>query len=227
MAALSRAARLTAKTMPDKGLILDRVTIALSGRRLLSVTHAVAPGEVLTVMGPSGSGKSTLLAYVGGFLDPAFEGSGAVRIDGVDVTDLPAEARHAGLLFQDALLFPHMSVRRNVAFALPPGVGGRADRRSRAEEALAGVGLEGYGDRDPDTLSGGQKARVALARTLVSGPRMLLLDEPFSRLDAELRQQMRELVFAKARAGGLPVILVTHDEADAVAAGGPIVKIGA
>lgn len=227
MAALPRAARLTAKPMSEKGLMLDRVTIALGGRQLLSITHAIAPGEVLTVMGPSGSGKSTLLAYVGGFLDPAFEGSGAVRVDGLDITRLPAEARHAGLLFQDALLFPHMTVRGNVAFALPPGIGGRAHRRARAEEALAGVGLEGFGERDPDTLSGGQKARVALARTLVSAPCMLLLDEPFSRLDAELRQQMRELVFAKARASGLPVILVTHDEADAQAAGGPVVRIGA
>ncbi|MFN3549794.1 MAG: ATP-binding cassette domain-containing protein, partial [Mesorhizobium sp.] len=96
-----------------------------------------------------------------------------------------------------------------------------------AEEALAGVDLAGMGARDPDTLSGGQKARVALARVLVSAPRALLLDEPFSRLDADLRHQMRELVFTKARDGGLPVILVTHDEADASAAGGAIVRIGA
>ncbi len=206
--------------------MLDRVTIALGGRVLVRVTHAVAPGEVLTVMGPSGSGKSTLLAYVGGFLDPAFEASGKVSVDGTDITHLPAEDRHAGLLFQDALLFPHMTVAGNVAFALPPDVKGRALRRARAEEALADVGLEGLGERDPDTLSGGQKARVALARTLVSAPRMLLLDEPFSRLDAELRQQMRELVFGKAKASGLPVILVTHDEADAAAAHGPVVRIG-
>ncbi|SMH34188.1 ATP-binding cassette domain-containing protein [Mesorhizobium australicum] len=213
--------------MSEKGLMLDRVTIALGGRVLVSITHAVAPGEVLTVMGPSGSGKSTLLAYVGGFLDPAFEASGKVSVDGVDITRLPAEERHAGLLFQDALLFPHMTVAGNVAFALPAEVKGRALRRARAEEALADVGLEGLGERDPDTLSGGQKARVALARTLLSSPRMLLLDEPFSRLDAELRQQMRELVFGKAKASGLPVILVTHDEADAAAAGGPVVRIGA
>lgn len=206
--------------------MLDRVTIALGGRVLVSLTHAVAPGEVLTVMGPSGSGKSTLLAYVGGFLDPAFQASGKVSVDGTDITHLPAEERHAGLLFQDALLFPHMTVAGNVAFALPPDVKGRALRRARAEEALADVGLEGFGERDPDTLSGGQKARVALARTLVSAPRMLLLDEPFSRLDAELRQQMRELVFGKAKASGLPVILVTHDEADAAAAHGPVVRIG-
>ncbi len=212
--------------MPDKGLFLDRVAIALAGRVLVAITHRVAPGEVLTVMGPSGSGKSTLLAYVGGFLDPAFQASGAVFCGDVDITRLPAEERHAGLLFQDALLFPHMTMAGNVAFALPPQIRGRAVRRARAAEALADVGLAGLGERDPDTLSGGQKARVALARTLVSTPRMLLLDEPFSRLDADLRQQMRELVFSRAKASGLPVILVTHDEADAQAAGGPVVRIG-
>jgi putative thiamine transport system ATP-binding protein len=212
--------------MSEQGLILDRVSIALAGRMLLSLSHAIRPGEVLTVMGPSGSGKSTLLAYVGGFLDPAFQASGTVHAGGIDVTALPAEDRHAGILFQDPLLFPHMTVRGNIVFAIPPSVRGRAARRAMADEALTGVGLDGLGDRDPETLSGGQKARVALARVLVSGPRMLLLDEPFSKLDADLRQQMRDLVFAKARASGLAVILVTHDEADAEAAAGPIVRIG-
>ena len=212
--------------MADNGLFLDRVTISLGRRVLVALTHRVAPGEVLTVMGPSGSGKSTLLAYVGGFLDRAFEASGTVSVDGVDLTLLAAEDRHAGILFQDPLLFPHMSVGGNLLFAIPHSVRGRAARRAMAEAALDGVGLGGIAKRDPDTLSGGQKARVALARALLSAPRMLLLDEPFSKLDATLRQQMRQLVFAKARAGGLPVVLVTHDEADAAAAGGPVVRIG-
>ena len=212
--------------MADNGLFLDRVTISLGRRLLVALTHRVAPGEVLTVMGPSGSGKSTLLAYVGGFLDRAFEASGTVSVDGVDLTLLAAEDRHAGILFQDPLLFPHLSVGGNLLFAIPHSVRGRAARRAMAEAALDGVGLGGIAKRDPDTLSGGQKARVALARALLSAPRMLLLDEPFSKLDATLRQQMRQLVFAKARAGGLPVVLVTHDEADAAAAGGPVVRIG-
>jgi len=212
--------------MPEAGLILDRVSIALGGRTLLSLSHAVQPGEVLTVMGPSGSGKSTLLAYIGGFLDPAFHASGTVHAAGVDVIALAAEDRHAGILFQDPLLFPHMTVRGNILFAIPATVKGKAARRQMADDALVGVGLDDLGERDPDTLSGGQKARVALARVLVSAPRMLLLDEPFSKLDADLRQQMRDLVFGKARASGLPVVLVTHDEADAQAAGGPIVRIG-
>ncbi len=211
----------------DSGLLLDDVRIALGGEELLALTQRVAPGAVLTVMGPSGSGKSSLLAYVGGFPDPAFTASGRVMCDGVDITALPPQERHAGILFQDALLFPHMTVAGNVAFALPAGVKGGAERQRQACEALEEGDLAGLGDRDPDTLSGGQKARVALARVLVSRPRMLLLDEPFSRLDAALRQQMRDLVFERARATGLPVVLVTHDEADAVAAGGTVVRIGA
>ena len=213
--------------MTDKGLFLDTVSIALNGRVLLALTHHVAPGEVLTVMGPSGSGKSTLLAFIGGFLDPAFQASGKVLADGIDLTSLPAEERHAGILFQDPLLFPHMSVAGNLVFAIPPDVKGKAARLARADTALAGVGLDGMGNRDPDTLSGGQKARVALARVLLSSPRALLLDEPFSKLDQDLRRQMRELVFASARDAGLPVILVTHDEADAEAALGPVIRIGA
>ncbi|MCV3239610.1 ATP-binding cassette domain-containing protein [Mesorhizobium sp. ZC-5] len=212
--------------MTDKGLFLDTVSIALNGRVLLALTHHVLPGGVLTVMGPSGSGKSTLLAYIGGFLDPAFQASGRVLADGVDLTVLPAEERHAGILFQDPLLFPHMSVAGNLVFAIPSHVKGKAARLARADAALAGVGLDGMGNRDPDTLSGGQKARVALARVLLSAPRALLLDEPFSKLDQDLRRQMRELVFVRAREAGLPVILVTHDEADAEAALGPVIRIG-
>lgn len=212
--------------MTKTSLFLDHVSISLDGRALLAVTRRVAAGEVLTLMGPSGSGKSTLLAYIGGLLDPAFSASGRVFAGEIELTALPAEERHAGLLFQDPLLFPHMSVVGNLAFAIAPGLKGREKRLALADETLEGVGLAGMGGRDPDTLSGGQKARVALARVLISSPRLLLLDEPFSKLDQELRQQMRELVFAKARDAGLPVILVTHDEADAAAAGGPVIRIG-
>ncbi len=212
--------------MDDKGLILEGVSVDLAGRRLLAVDARVAPGEVLTVMGPSGSGKSSLIAHIGGFLDPAFTATGRVFAGGLELTALAAEDRHAGILFQDPLLFPHMSVGGNLLFAIPQAVGGRAERRAMAEAMLADVDLAGFLDRDPDTLSGGQKARVALARVLLSAPRMLMLDEPFSRLDAALRGQVRDLVFARARRRGLPVLLVTHDEADAEAAGGRVVVIG-
>lgn len=211
----------------ESGLFLDGVTIRLGAKELVALTHRIRPGEVLTVMGPSGSGKSTLLAYVGGFLDPAFSATGRVLLDGEEITRKPPEERHAGILFQDPLLFPHMTVGGNLAFAIPPEVKRRRERALLAEQALANVDLAGMGDLDPDTLSGGQKARVALARVLLARPRLLLLDEPFSKLDAPLRRQMRELVFGRAREGGLPVLLVTHDEDDAAAAGGPVARIGA
>lgn len=212
------------KTMP---LTLSDVTIRLAGRVLLSISATVMPGDVLTVMGPSGSGKSTLLAYIGGFLDPAFHATGAVRLGQQDLIGLPSQKRHTGILFQDPLLFPHLSVGGNIVFAIPEAIKGRDARRRLAENALDEVGLGGFFDRDPDTLSGGQKARVALQRVLLSEPRLLLLDEPFSKLDTALRQQTRDLVFAKARSAGLPTILVTHDRADADAAGGAVIHIAA
>lgn len=208
-----------------ESLSLDGIDIRLGVKPLIALSAEVAPGETLTVMGPSGSGKSTLLAYIGGFLDAAFAAHGRVLVGALNLIDLPAERRRAGILFQDPLLFPHMSVTSNVAFAVPPDVRGRRARRVVAETALGEVDLAGFGDRDPDTLSGGQKARVALARVLVSRPRLLLLDEPFSKLDMALREQMRELVFGRARQAGLPVILVTHDEADAHSAGGQVVRL--
>ena len=207
------------------GLILENVTIALGAKPLLAINARVQKGEVLTVMGPSGSGKSTLLAYIGGFLDPVFTASGRVLVDGVDLTKVSPEERHTGILFQDPLLFPHMSTGGNLLFALSSNVKGLAKRRERCEIALAGIGLEGFFDRDPDTLSGGQKARVALARVLLSEPRALLLDEPFSKLDFDLRAQTRALVFERAQEFGLPVILVTHEPSDAEAACGEIFRI--
>lgn len=207
----------------EAGLHFDDVSIALGGRRLAALDCRVEPGEVLTVMGPSGSGKSTLLAFVAGFLDPVFEARGRVLLDDRDITALPPNERRAGLMFQDPLLFPHMSVGENLLFAVPAGK--REARRVAVEAALSDAGLEGFYSRDPATLSGGQKARASLMRVLLSQPRALLLDEPFSRLDAALRGQIREFVFARARQGGLPVLLVTHDPDDATAAGGHLLEL--
>jgi len=215
-----------------KGLVLDDVSIAfdgalLGGKPLVGpLSLEVPPGEVVTVMGPSGSGKSTLLAYVGGFLGKAFTARGRVLVDGVDVTAMPPEKRAVGILFQDDLLFPHLSVGGNLAFGLREAVREKARRRAVVEEALEQAGLAGFADRDPGTLSGGQRARVALMRTLLAEPRALLLDEPFGKLDAALRQDVRAFVFARARARGLPTLLVTHDAADAQAAGGRVVEVG-
>nr|WP_246206526.1 ATP-binding cassette domain-containing protein [Propylenella binzhouense] len=206
---------------------LEAVRIRLAGRLLLAVDAAVPPGAILTVMGPSGSGKSTLLAFVAGFLDPAFSAEGGVILDGEDVTRLRPERRGIGLLFQDSLLLPHLSVAGNLLLGLPPRIRGRRARRRLAAEALAGIGLAGFAEADPATLSGGQKARVALMRTLLAEPHALALDEPFSGLDAALRGQMRDLVFGEIRRRRLPALLVTHDPADAAAAAGPVIELAA
>ncbi|MDW5315838.1 ATP-binding cassette domain-containing protein [Rhizobium sp. PL01] len=208
------------------GLHLEAISIALNGRMLLSLSAHVRPGEILTVMGPSGSGKSALLAFIGGFLDPAFTARGHIVINGDNLTGVPAEKRRCGMLFQDPLLFPHLSVGGNLLFGLTPSIVKRDQRRRMVERALADVELEGFFDRDPATLSGGQKARVALQRVMLSAPRLLLLDEPFSKLDSDLRQQTRTLIFSRAKAAGLPILLVSHDQADADAAGGPVVVVG-
>jgi putative thiamine transport system ATP-binding protein len=207
------------------GLDLRQVSISLRERELITVSAHVGAGETLTVMGPSGSGKSSLLAFIAGLLPPGFTTRGEAWLGGSRIDRLPAEQRHAGLLFQDDLLFPHLSVGGNLAFALPAGVHGRRQRRLVIEEALARADLAGFGDRDPATLSGGQRARVAVLRVLLSRPQALLLDEPFSRLDAALRAQFRAFVFGEARARGLPTLLVTHDPVDAEAAGGRIITI--
>lgn len=191
------------------------------------LTVSVAPGQVATVMGPSGIGKSTLLDAVGGHLSRRFGMEGRVVLDGRDVTGLPAEARRMGLLFQDAVLFPHLSVGDNLAFGLSHAVRGRAARNARVAAALEQAGLSGMADRDPATLSGGQRARAALMRTLLSDPLALLLDEPFSKLDAELREGVRNFTLAHIRERGIPALMVTHDPEDARAAAGPVLRIAA
>jgi putative thiamine transport system ATP-binding protein len=207
-------------------LILTDVRIAVGNRVLVDrLSLTVEPGEAATIMGPSGSGKSTLLAYIGGWLDPAFTASGEVRLGDESLSGLPSERRRIGVLFQDALLFPHLSVGENLAFALPRTVRGRAERRRAIEAALEAAELAAYADRDPATLSGGQKARVALFRTLLSEPRALLLDEPFNGLDAQMKDRVREFVFRHVRKSGLPTLLVTHDSEDARAADGPVVRL--
>jgi len=205
---------------------LHNISLGLGGVELISgLDLTVEGGAVATIMGPSGCGKSSLLAYICGTLSADFTASGNVRVDGTTVNGLPPEARRIGILFQDDLLFPHLSVGDNLAFGLPPYIKGRAARRARIEAALAEAGLASLAERDPDTLSGGQRARVAVMRTLLSEPRTLLLDEPFSRLDATLRERFRSFVFDHARKQAIPTLLVTHDPDDAASAGGRIVEL--
>jgi putative thiamine transport system ATP-binding protein len=205
--------------MSNSVLELNDVSISLGGKQLLEIDCRVGSGEILTVMGPSGSGKSSLLAYIAGFLAPVFESSGSVLVNGDDICSLAAERRRIGLLFQDPLLFPHLSVAGNLRFAMPRN----AQHKSQAiSEGLHDIGLAGFDNRDPGTLSGGQASRVALLRLLLCAPNAVLLDEPFSKLDTQLSEEIRALVFDKLRASGLPTILVTHDQADAERAGGQI-----
>jgi len=204
-------------------LQLENVTIAVHGRALIrELSAGIEPGRVLAVMGPSGSGKSSLLAWIAGTLEPPFEARGALRLDGEDLSLQPIQQRRIGLLFQDDLLFPHLSVLGNLLFALPAGE--RSARVRTAETALIEAGLGGFGPRLPGSLSGGQRSRVSLLRALLAAPRALLLDEPFSKLDTALREQMRQFTFATLSARRVPALLVTHDEAD-VPAGAQVVRL--
>lgn len=203
-------------------LQIENLEIRRNGAVMVALSCRVAPGEVLSIMGPSGCGKSTLLMALIGALPPGFSASGRILLDGHDITGLPTHQRRLGILFQDDILFPHLSVAGNLGFGLASGA---RDRDRLIADALAEAGLEGMGRRDPATLSGGERARVALMRTLLSEPRALLLDEPFSKLDTDRRARMRDFVFQSARARELPVVLVTHDRADAQAAGGPVLGV--
>ena len=152
--------------------------------------------------------------------------AGRVWLDGTAIDTLPPEARHVGLMMQDDLLFPHLTVAANIGFGLPAGLP-RTTRRALIDAALAEAGLAGLGGRDPLTLSGGQRARVALMRMLAARPRMVLMDEPLARLDRPLAQRLRTAVFARIRAEAVPALIVTHDPDEAAAAGGPVLDLQA
>lgn len=208
-------------------LILDQFGVLTPDGQALfrPLTLQVAPGVVTSITGPSGIGKSTLLAAIGGHLPPDFRATGRVTLDGQDVLALPAERRSIGMMFQEAVLFPHLSVADNLAFGLSARVRGRQARRDAVAQALEQAGMEGFGPRDPATLSGGQRARVALMRTLLAQPRAVLLDEPFSGLDPDRRDAIRRFAFDTIARARIPALLVTHDSADAQAAGGPVLTL--
>ena len=175
----------------------------------------IARGEFFTLLGPSGSGKTTTLRLIAGFEWPA---SGAIELDGVDVTNRPPYQRDVNTVFQDYALFPHMRVLDNVAYGLKVKRVPKRQARQRAEEALELVGLAGLGGRRPIALSGGQRQRVALARALVNRPRVLLLDEPLGALDLKLREQMQAELSRIQRelAGAVTFLYVTHDQDEAL-----------
>ena len=190
---------------------------------LLSLNEQVKGGEILTIMGPSGSGKSSLLNWLTGALPPGFNATGEVWLNDTNISSLPSHLRHVAVLYQDPLLFSHLSVGGNISFAMPKM--DKTQRQQQIDEALTQVGLKGMAKRHPDTLSGGQQARVALLRLLLSKPKAILLDEPFSKLDQQLRIETRQLVFSQIREYQLPAIMVTHDESDAIATNGKIINL--
>jgi len=175
---------------------------------------SVKPGEFVTLLGPSGSGKTTTMMMVAGFENPT---SGAILIDGAPVNQLPPKSRNLGVVFQSYALFPHMSAGDNVEFPLRMRRMPRSERRRRASEALARVGLTGLAGRLPRELSGGQQQRVALARALVFEPAALLLDEPMAALDRRLRETMQREIKEIQQSLGISAIFVTHDQSEAMA----------
>jgi len=211
---------------PHQGLQVHIERLGSKRQTLVSGLHLQVPaGEILTLMGPSGCGKCSVLGSRAGTLASVSEGlqplqfEGAVALNGRELSHLPTHQRGVALVFQDALLFPHMTVAENLLFAVPAmskngTCSTTAQRQASVQQALQEAELSGMGERDPSTLSGGQRARVALMRALLAEPQALLLDEPFSKLDAALRAQLRPWVFAHVRERRIPVVLVTHDEQD-------------
>jgi iron(III) transport system ATP-binding protein len=199
--------------------VLSRVELKQVVKRFGDVTAvkrlnlSIREGEFFTLLGPSGCGKTTILRMIAGFYQPS---EGRILFDTNDVTHLPPHRRDTGMVFQNYALFPHMTVMENVAFGLQVRKRPREEIKRRVEEALAQVRLAGYGERRISQLSGGQQQRVALARALVIRPRILLLDEPLSNLDARLRDEMRAEIINLQRSLGITTVYVTHDQTEAL-----------
>ena len=208
-------------------LICEKVSIKPVNHEPLfkAVSFGVGQGEIVALLGPSGIGKSSLLDFISGHLSDQLVASGDVLLNEKSLVGLPAEKREIGLVFQDALLFPHLSVGENLAIALHRDHRGRALRRQKVDWALDQAGLPDFHDRDPGTLSGGQKARVALMRAILAEPKVLLLDEPFSKLDANLRAEMRSFTAEHIKISGIRAVLVTHDLDDAEHVANAIIRL--
>lgn len=195
-------------------LRVDNFQLRINGQTLIdSLSFCIQPGEIVALMGPSGSGKSSLLKWLIGISDSAIETTGTAWLGDQRIDQQLPECRGLGLMFQHHGLFPHLSTEQNLLIGIPDKLP-KAQRREMAAQALREAGLANYGSRSVSSLSGGEQARVSLLRTLLSAPRALLLDEPFSALDDDRRAQIRAFTFAQISTQQLPTLLVTHDKAD-------------
>ncbi|MPW35067.1 ATP-binding cassette domain-containing protein [Vibrio sp. B1Z05] len=196
-------------------LCLKNLTVHKSDGSTLftKLNMGIHAGEVVSLMGPSGCGKSTLLDIIAGHLSSEFTYQGEVLLNQRRLDSIAAHKRKVGILFQDDLLFPHLNIWENLAFALPNSVKG-VQRKQQAIGALQQISLSQLADSYPEQISGGQRARVSLTRMLLAKPEVALLDEPFSKLDKQLRAQFRDWVFEQLKRANIPALMVTHDEQD-------------
>ena len=202
--------------MGDHHVIIDNLVKTYPGAQKPSVDHvsfSLPRGEMLALLGPSGCGKTTILRMIAGLIDPT---AGAIMLGGKDISSTPVYKRNMGMVFQAYALFPHMTVAQNVSFGLEMRKVGRAEREERVAKALDLVKLTGLGERKVGQLSGGQQQRAAIARSLVIEPKLLLLDEPLSNLDAKLRDEMRDEIRDIQARTGVTAIFVTHDQDEAL-----------
>ncbi|MCE0558286.1 ATP-binding cassette domain-containing protein [Motilimonas sp. E26] len=193
----------------------EQFSITLEGKVLFApLNFNVQGGEQVCIMGPSGSGKSTLLSAIAGTIEPIFRCHGDLRLNNNSLIGQNLANRKVGMMFQEDLLFPHLNVAQNLTFALPQGLS-TDQRREKINQALIAADMAGFNTRDVATLSGGQRSRISLLRTLLAEPKLLLLDEPFAKLDKPLRQNFRQFVLSHIQAAQIPAILVSHDLSDA------------
>ena len=205
-------------------LALKQLSISWPDKPLLSrFSLTVSAGEIAMIQGPSGCGKSTLLSAIAGTSDPKLKIKGEIYLNGLSLANAPPQQRRIAILFQEALLFPHLSVAENLAFGLPAGMS-RSARHNAVRDALCQADLAGYGETDPAHLSGGQKARIAMMRAMLSDPQALLMDESFASLDPSLRAQFGQFVADKIAQTKIPALLISHHQDDRQFATGKIIS---
>ncbi|ADZ91137.1 ATP-binding cassette domain-containing protein [Marinomonas mediterranea] len=206
-------------------LVVRNFSLQAGERQLIDdLSFEVNEGDILTIMGASGIGKSSLLSYISGTTPPALKANGTLLLNDIELVSKPPHKRDVGLMQQSPLLFPHMTIAENLLFAVPSHYSTKS-RKQKVMDAINDLELQGHEEALPNTLSGGQQARAALLRTLLSEPKCLLIDEPFSKLDATLRATTRTFVKEKVKHAGIPAILVTHDPEDAESMGGAIIHL--